>query len=185
MTSAHTCISRLSLRPALLLPKCCHITVVFAVLLLLQGGLPAAWGNVTFPDYNPNNQNNGSQPGPKAMQSLAELICNNCSLSGELPFAWNNMQRLRRISLTDNNFNGSIPNLGAWQLEELLLDRNSFGSWLSPGFAGAWQMLRRLSLAGCKMSGTLPAGKSCIRVVLLCMHALPQNLENEVLAPYG
>ncbi|WIA22990.1 hypothetical protein OEZ86_009908 [Tetradesmus obliquus] len=128
----------------------------------LQGGLPAAWGNVTFPDYNPNNQNNnGSQPGPKAMQSLTELICNNCSLSGELPFAWNNMQRLRRIHLADNSFNGLIPNLGAWQLQELMLDRNSFGSWLSPGFAGfagAWQMLQRLSLAGCKMGGMLPAG---------------------------
>jgi hypothetical protein len=126
-------------------------------LLLLQGGLPAQWGNVSMEYYQPNQ--NGSQPKPKAMQALVELICNNCSLSGELPHAWNSMPRLRRIALTDNNFNGSIPHLGAWMLEELLLDKNAFKSWLSPGLADAMQNLRRLSLSGCKIGGTLPSGQ--------------------------
>jgi hypothetical protein len=132
------------------------ILLAYLLAVLLQGGLPAQWGNFTFTDYNSNQ--NSTQTGPKSMQSLVELVCNNCSLSGELPFAWNNMPRLRRISLSDNSFNGSIPNLGAWQLEELLLDRNSFQTWLSPGLAGAMQMLRRLSLSGCKIGGTLPPG---------------------------
>jgi hypothetical protein len=127
--------------------------------LLLQGGLPAAWGNDT--KEVPTSQN-GTQQGPylpNTMRSLTELICNNCGLSGELPYAWNSMPMLRRISLTDNNFTGDLPHFGAWQLQELALDRNALQGWLSPGLAGAMPMLRKLSLAGCKVQGTLPPGE--------------------------
>lgn len=138
-----------------------HAVTVDVHAWALQGGIPAEWGNGTYnqPPFVNGTATAAPQPPPIFMAGLTELVCDNCSLSGDLPYSWFNMQSLRHISLAGNSFSGYLPSFGARRLDSLVMDRNNLTTWLQPWIAFDLPLLRKLSLAGCKITGSLPVGK--------------------------
>lgn len=101
-------------------------------------------------------QNGVMTMGTPFMWRLRKLICNSCGLSGPLP-NWDNMGSLRVLSLARNNLTG-MSFFGARRLMSLNLDWNPLGANLEPTLGWGWAMLKELSMANCKLQGTLPPG---------------------------
>lgn len=123
----------------------------------LQGGLPLEWGDGSQMSWQNGSVTMGPHP---FMWRLQRLICNSCGLSGPLP-NWQNLDRLRVVSLARNNLTG-MSHFGARRLMSLSLDWNPLGTPLEPMLGWGWPLLRELSMSHCKLTGTLPPGASAI-----------------------
>jgi len=88
------------------------------------------------------------------MQSLQELVCRQCGLSGYLPGQWGGM-RLQYADLSNNMLVGAFSTFGSSTLRSLFLDNNPLGSQLWPS-AFNESSLEILSLSGCHLGGTIP-----------------------------
>lgn len=121
----------------------------------LQGGLPLEWGDGSQMSW----QNGSNTMGPRPfMWRLQRLICNSCGLSGPLP-NWQNLDRLRVVSLALNNLTG-MSYFGARRMVSLNLEWNPLGASLDPMLGWGWPLLQELSMSHCKLTGTLPPGAS-------------------------
>lgn len=119
-----------------------------------QGALPLAWGDGSKMFWQDGSMQMGPQP---FMWRLRHFACGNCGLSGPLP-NWDHMDSLRVLSLARNNLT-DMSYFGALRLVSLVLDWNPLDAKLEPMLGWGWPLLQQLSMAHCKLSGTLPPGR--------------------------
>ncbi|CAM6001652.1 unnamed protein product [Sphagnum balticum] len=93
-----------------------------------------------------------------AIGNLTNLVIlsltSNPGLTGPIPAEINNLGSLEILDLHDNNFNGTIPALNPWGLQELDLSGNQLTGPI-PNF-GSMPWLQTIKLSGNQLSGLSP-----------------------------
>eukprot|EP00775_Hariotina_reticulata_P011531 gene11531-11674_t len=120
----------------------------------LQGSLPSSWGrSQTAIAMDPTMWD--KHVAAVYMESLQELVCSQCGLSGYLPYEWMNM-RLQHVDLSNNMFIGGVLDFGSNTLTTLFLDNNPLESEVWPSLLSDFPSIEVLSLSGCRLTGQVP-----------------------------
>lgn len=118
-----------------------------------------AWGNGSLVTWQHGSSNMGAQP---FMWQLQKLACTNCSLAGSIPTQWQNLDSLKTLVLANNSLQWAGP-LGMRRLTALILDHNPLAASIPGAPTQLWPahspMLRKLSMPGAQLTGSLPYGE--------------------------